>query len=317
MSQKIMLVGEPMGLFIAQDENLLERVNQFSTAVAGAELNVAIGLTRLGHGVGYLTKLGTDPFGKRIVNTMKEIGIDTTLITFSENQKTGFMLKSKVFSGDPEIYYYRKNSAASTISKMDIGAVDFSQYGYLHMTGITPALSATTREASYYLMEKARENGMVIFFDPNLRPQLWPDKQTMVSTVNELARMADYILPGCKEGEILMGSSKPEEIAKYYLSLGTKAVIVKTGKAGAFAATRDKSFSLPTYPAKEIVDTVGAGDGFAAGIISAVAEGLSLEEAVDRGNAIGAIQVMNVGDNEGLPTRGKLYKFMQENRPEI
>jgi 2-dehydro-3-deoxygluconokinase len=314
MSQKIMLVGEPMGLFIAQDENPLECVNQFSTAVAGAELNVAIGLTRLEHSVGYLTKLGTDPFGKRIVNTMKENGIDTSLISFSESLKTGFMLKSKVSSGDPEIYYYRKNSAASSISKADIDCVDFSQYGFLHMTGITPALSETTLEASYYLMEKAKENGLVIFFDPNLRPPLWQDKQTMVSTLNELAQNADYILPGCKEGEILMGSSKPEKIAEYYLKFGAKAVIVKTGKAGAFAATKEISFSLPTYPAKEIVDTVGAGDGFAAGVISAIMEGLSLKEAVDRGNAIGTIQVMSVGDNEGLPTRSELQKFMQENQ---
>lgn len=92
---------------------------------------------------------------------------------------------------------------------------------------------------------------------------------------------------------------------------------MKTGKEGAFAATKDKSFSLPTYPAKEIVDTVGAGDGFAAGIISSIAEGLSLEEAVDRGNAIGTIQVVSAGDNEGLPTRVQLQKFMEENRPQL
>jgi 2-dehydro-3-deoxygluconokinase len=316
MSQKIMLVGEPMALFIAQAENPLECVKQYSTSVAGAELNVAIGLTRLEHSVGYLTKLGTDPFGKQIVNRIKEIGIDPSLISFSNDKKTGFMLKSKVSSGDPEIYYYRKNSAASSISKEDIDRIDFSQYGYLHMTGIFPALSETTLESAKYLMQKAKENGLVIFFDPNLRPQLWPDKQTMVSTLNELAREADYFLPGCNEGEILMGSRVPEQIAKHYLQLGPKAVIVKTGKKGAFASTKEKSFSLPTYPAEKIIDTVGAGDGFAAGVISAVMEGLSLEQAVDRGNAIGTIQVMSVGDNEGLPTRAQLQRFMKKNQPE-
>lgn len=115
------------------------------------------------------------------------------------------MLKSKVFSGDSEIYYYRKNSAAASISKADIDGIDFSQYGFLHMTGVFPALSATTLESANYLMKKAKEHGLVTFFDPNLRPQLWPDEQTMILTLNELARKADYFLPGCKEGEILMG----------------------------------------------------------------------------------------------------------------
>lgn len=316
MLKKIMLVGEPMGLLIAQEEKPLDQVDHFITSVAGAELNVAIGLTRLNHSVGYLTKLGRDAFAKRIVRTIEHNGIDTDLISYSDTQLTGFMLKSKVSSGDPDICYYRKNSAASTISKEDIDRVDFSQYGFLHMTGIFPALSRTTLESAKYLMKKAKEKGLVISFDPNLRPQLWPDRQTMIETLNELAEEADYFLPGCKEGEILMGSSQPEKIAEHYLNLGPKAIIVKTGKKGAFAATKEKSFSLPTYPAEKIVDTVGAGDGFAAGVMSAIMEGLSLEQAVDRGNAIGTIQVMSVGDNEGLPTRSQLDKFMSENKPE-
>ncbi len=316
MSKKFMLIGEPMGLFIAQEVSPLERVNHFTSSIAGAELNVAIGLTRLGHSVSYLTKLGTDPFGKKIASRMKEIGIDTSLVTYSETHRTGFMLKSKVATGDPDIYYFRKDSAASTLSKEDIDRIDFTQYGFLHMTGITPALSQSTLEASLSIMQKARAHGLTISFDPNLRPQLWSDRDTMVAKLNELAQMADYVLPGCKEGEILTGSSKPEEIADYYLHRGAKAVVVKTGKNGAFAASKEKSFSLPTYPAEEIVDTVGAGDGFACGVISALAEGLSLEEAVDRGNAIGTIQVMNVSDNEGLPTREQLKKFMSENQPQ-
>ncbi len=316
MSKKFMLIGEPMGLFIAQEVNPLERVNHFTSSIAGAELNVAIGLTRLGHSVSYLTKLGTDPFGKKIADRMKEIGIDTSLVTYSETHKTGFMLKSKVATGDPDIYYFRKDSAASTIRKEDIDRIDFTQYGFLHMTGITPALSQSTFEASLSIMQKARVHGLTISFDPNLRPQLWADRDTMTAKLNELAQMADYVLPGCKEGEILTGSAKPEEIADYYLRRGAKAVVVKTGKNGAYAASKDRSFSLPTYPAKEIVDTVGAGDGFACGVISALAEGCSLEEAVDRGNAIGTIQVMNASDNEGLPTREQLEKFMNENQPQ-
>jgi len=316
MEQRIMLVGEPMGLFIAQEEGSLEDVKTFSSAVAGAEFNVAVGLSRLGFGVSYLTKLGRDPFGSRIVKTMEQNNIDTSLITYSEDRATGFMLKGKTSHGDPQVHYFRKNSAASSICKEDIDKIDFAGCGILHLTGILPPLSQTTMEAAAYLMRKARKSGLTVFFDPNLRPRLWPDEHTMVETLNELAAQSDYFLPGYKEGDVLIGTSDPQKIAEYYLDLGVKAVIVKVGKKGAYAATRQREFYSPTYHAEKIVDTVGAGDGFAAGVISAYAEGLSLEEAVRRGNAIGTIQVMSEGDNEGLPTKDQLQKFMAETAQE-
>ncbi len=314
MSSKIMLVGEPMGLFIAQEEGPLEAVKSFSTAVAGAEFNVAVGLSRLGHQPGYLTKLGSDPFGKQIVNTMKQNKIETSLITFSEERTTGFMLKSKVSSGDPEIYYYRKNSAASSISKQDIDQIDFSEYDCLHMTGIFPALSQTTLETAKYLMQKAKENNLTVFFDPNLRPQLWGDKAKMIATINELALGADYFMPGINEGTILTGYTTPEEVAEYYRKRGVGTVIVKVGAKGAYIATNQEHTYVPGFKVEKVVDTVGAGDGFATGIVSAVMEGLPISEAVSRGNAIGAIQVMSVGDNEGLPTREQLDLFISRKK---
>lgn len=310
MKKKIMLVGEPMGLFIAEEEALLEDVRHFTMSVAGAELNVAIGLARLEHPVDYLTKLGNDPFGRRIIKTMNRNAIHTSMVLNSEDHPTGFMLKSKTSRGDPDICYYRKGSAASTICPADLDGLDFSEYEALHMTGIFPALSSATRETSYFVIQKAKLKGLTVFFDPNLRPQLWPDQKEMVSTINELASMADYVLPGENEGKILCGTPDPKKIAEFYLSKGSNTVIVKTGPKGAYAATAEFSFSSPTFPAEKIVDTVGAGDGFAAGIISAVLEDLPLEEAVRRGNAIGTIQIMNASDSEGLPTRKELQNFM-------
>lgn len=310
--KKILLAGEPMGLFIAQEEKPLDEVGSFSSAIAGAEYNVAIGLTRLGHQVGYLTRLGKDPFGKKILSAMEQNHIDTSLIQLDPVRSTGFMLKGKTSRGDPDIFYFRKNSAASALSPADLEAVDFSQYDILHMTGIFPPLSPSTREAAFAMMEKARQAGLTIFFDPNLRPSLWPDTQTMADCLNQLAQMADYVLPGYKEGEILMGSRDPEKIADYYLNQGAKGVVVKTGAKGAFAASAQERIQVPTFQEREIVDTVGAGDGFACGVISGIAEGLSLREAVLRGNAIGTLQIMSPGDNEGLPHREELAQFMKE-----
>ena len=313
-AKRILTAGEPMGLFIAQEEAKLEKVKHFSTSVAEAEFNVAVGLTRLGHTAGYLTKVGDDPFGRQIINCMNENGIDTSLTQIDPDHRTGFMLKSKTSQGDPDIYYYRKGSASSTISPEDVRDLDLTQWDAIHLSGILPATSETALATTYHLMAAAKKAGIPIFFDPNLRPQLWPSKEKMVEEINKMAAQADYVLPGENEGLTLCGRKDPLGIGSFYLGLGAKTVIVKTGADGAETFTKDGSFHTPAYPPKEIVDTVGAGDGFAAGVISAVLEGLPLEEAVRRGSAIGTIQIMHVSDNEGLPTREQLAKFMAENK---
>ena len=310
MEKGAILVGEPMGLFIAQEEGELSDVSGYSMAVAGAEFNVAVGLARLNMPVTYLTRLGEDPFGQKIVRTLQRNGIGSEFVSFSKERSTGFMLKSKVSTGDPKIFYFRKGSAASTLSKEDVDRMDFSGDGFVHLTGIFPALSESTKEASFYLIKKAREHGLTVSFDPNLRPQLWPDTETMVQTLNEFAALSDYVLPGEAEGELLCGDRDPRKIGRFYLERGAKAVVTKMGSRGAYLMTEQDQELVPGFSIEKVVDTVGAGDGFAAGILSALMEGKNLYEAVRRANAVGAIQVTSIGDNDGLPSRAQLAGFM-------
>ena len=310
MEKGAILVGEPMGLFIAQEEGKLSDVSGYSMAVAGAEFNVAVGLARLNLPVTYLTRLGEDPFGQKIVRTLQRNGIGSEFVSFSKERSTGFMLKSKVSTGDPKIFYFRKGSAASTLSKEDVDRMDFSGYGFVHLTGIFPALSESTKEASFYLIKKAREHGLTVSFDPNLRPQLWPDTETMVQTLNEFAALSYYVLPGEAEGELLCGDRDPRKIGQFYLERGAKAVVTKMGSRGAYLMTEQDQELVPGFSIEKVVDTVGAGDGFAAGILSALMEGKNLYEAVRRANAVGAIQVTSIGDNDGLPSRAQLAGFM-------
>lgn len=311
MKSGLILAGEPMGLLIAQSEGPLDSVGGYDLAVAGAEFNVAVGAARLGHRVTYMTKLGKDPFGQRIIHVLTANHIGSEFVAWSDERKTGFMLKSRVSKGDPDIFYFRSGSAASTLSAEDVEKISFGEYTHLHVTGILPALSESTREAVRVMMAKARQAGLFISFDPNLRPQLWPSQDMMVQTLNELASMADMVLPGVAEGKILTGSDDSKDISNFYLSRGAKIVVTKCGSAGAFTATdAGEAYMVPGFVVKKVVDTVGAGDGFAAGVITALMEGLPLKEAVRRGTAIGAIQVMSRGDNEGLPTRQQLADFM-------
>ena len=113
------------------------------------------------------------------------------------------------------------------------------------------------------------------------------------------------------EGTILTGESTPQGVAEFYHRMGVKNVIVKLGKEGAYFSQAGGASGLsPAFPAREIVDTVGAGDGFAAGVLSALAEGETLEEAAFRGNVMGAIQITHKSDNEGLPTREELSRII-------
>ncbi len=308
---KIVLVGEPMGLFIAEKTGELEDVEHFSAAVAGAEYNVAVGLSRLGHTALYCTRLGNDPMGKRILKSMASNGVSADLVTVTDDAVTGFMLKGKTDVGDPKIAYFRRGSAASQLSTHDIDKLDLYGCDFLHVTGIFPAVSKSALEAVKRLMARAKALDMFVSFDPNLRPQLWRDEKEMVRTLNSLAQDADLVLPGLGEGKILTKRDTPEGIAEYYHERGVDSVIVKLGADGAYWSTGGEHGTVPAFPVKKIVDTVGAGDGFAAGVISAVAEGLSLSEAAARGTVIGSIQITHQGDNEGLPTKEELEAVIQ------
>jgi 2-dehydro-3-deoxygluconokinase len=164
------------------------------------------------------------------------------------------------------------------------------------------------------LVEAAKKKQVRISFDPNLRLALWKDKAEMVEVINALAIQANIVLPGISEGKILTGSDDPETIADFYLKQGVEAVIVKVGSKGAFVKTKAAQFMIPAFKVDHVVDTVGAGDGFAVGVVSALLEGQKLQEAVTRGAAIGALAVMSPGDNEGLPTVAGLEKFFYENK---
>jgi len=302
-----------MVMFVADEVGPLENIDSYTRFVAGAELNVSIGLARLGNHVTYVTRLGQDPFGRYIHNLLTATGLDTAGATYDSQYPTGFQLKSKVLTGDPEVVYYRKHSAASHLSVADIERIDLSTVSHVHVTGIPLALSEESREATFFLISRAKAAKLLVTFDPNLRPSLWPDTETMISTVNEAAFLCDIILPGIAEGRILTGCNTEQEMAKFYRDGGSKGTIVKLGSKGAYVDIDNEAFYVAGFPVNQVVDTVGAGDGFAVGVISGLLDGLGIADAVSRGNAIGAMQVMVRGDNEGLPDRENLAVFLAEN----
>ncbi|MBC2581889.1 sugar kinase [Clostridium sp. DJ247] len=310
MYTDIVTFGEAMTMFIADEIGELHRVEKFTRALAGAETNVAIGLSRLGYKVGWVSKVGDDPFGQYIIEALKSEGVDTGCISIESSYPTGFQLKSKVLVGDPKVKYFRKGSAASTLSKKDIDNTYFMAARHLHATGIPPALSSSAREFSEEVIKRMKTAGKTVSFDPNLRPNLWNSENEMVEVINRFAVQADWVLPGISEGKLLTGYSKAEDIAKFYLDQGVKLVVIKLGPMGAYFRTENEETFVPGFHVEKVIDTVGAGDGFAVGVISGLLDGLNIEDAVIRGNAIGALAVMSPGDSDGLPTRRILEQFI-------
>lgn len=306
-SLDVITAGEPMVLFAAQQAGALDDAASFARSTAGAELNVAIGLARLGLRTAYLTRLGRDSFGRHLAAAMRREGIDTRFVTEDATRPTGFMLKSRSDDGsDPRIEYFRRGSAASAIDVTDLPNDALRGARHLHVTGIYVAVSPSARRFVFALADAARAAGLSISFDPNIRPSLWPSTEAMVECMDELARRADWVLPGLEEGRTLTGRHTPEDIASHYLERGARGVFVKRGAEGAFWRTREAQGLAPAVLVERVVDTVGAGDGFAVGVISALLEGLAPAQAAARGNAIGARVVQFPGDADGLPTREQL-----------
>ena len=307
LSFDVLTVGEPMALFAARTPGPLESVADWQRSTAGAELNVAIGLSRLGLKVGYLSRVGADAFGRGLLAAIAREGVSPALVKVDAAHPTGFMLKSRSDDGsDPAIEYHRNGSAASHLGLADAPAADCS-FRALHVSGVGAAVSASLRELVFHLARGAHAAGRFVSFDPNLRPRLWSSPKTMVDTLNELAGHADLVMPGLAEGLALTGAREPAEIAAFYFERGVRQVVVKLGAQGAYAAARDGAAGfVPGIKVARVVDTVGAGDGFAVGVISALLEGLPLQQSAARGNLIGARVVQFPGDCDGLPTRDQL-----------
>lgn len=304
----VITIGEAMAMFVAQNTGELHRVDRFIKRVAGAELNVAIGLSRLGLNVSWVSRIGADSFGQFVLDSLQQEGINREGVTMDERYPTGFQLKSKVENGtDPIVEYFRKGSAASHLSREDFALSHFTRARHLHLSGVAAGLS----DSAYALLDHAasemKREGKTISFDPNLRPVLWRSESEMREKLNQLACKADWVLPGLKEGAILTGERTPEGIAEFYLSRGVKAVIIKTGADGAWYQSQSgERGAVAALKVDNVVDTVGAGDGFAVGVISALLEGKTLPQAVTRGNKIGSLAIQVQGDSEGLPTRAVL-----------
>jgi len=301
--------GESMALFYPDATGPLRHINGFFKYMGGAESNVTIALSRLGFKSGWFSRLGDDEFGKYILSEVMGEGVNVSRVIFDSERATGLMFKEKFLKKNPNVHYFRNNSAASALSPADIDADYIKSAKYLHVTGITLAISQSARAAVYKAVKIARANDVQVSFDPNLRLKLWSVDEAK-DVIMDIAKMSDIVFCGDDEGYLLTGCNTPEEIAKVFLNMGCKTVPVKLGKKGCFIAEAGISQYISSYPTEYIEDSAGAGDGFAAGFLAGQLRSYDAVKSAEIGNWIGALATLVRGDVEGYPDSWQLENFL-------
>jgi 2-dehydro-3-deoxygluconokinase len=283
---RALTVGETMALLDPLDDR-----STFRLRIGGAESNFAIALKRLGVDVTWVSRLGSDPFGDLVAETLEAEGIDVRVRRDAE-RPTGVYFKSRR-GGKTRMHYYRAGSAASQLSPDDVPDDVLDGVELVHLTGITTALGSGARELVHDLAQRARARGITVLLDPNYRPALWASP----ADARAALPCADWLLCGLEEGILLFGTSSPEELAA---AIGSNAAI-RVGERGALVTAGDGLVEVPPRRLEEVVDEVGAGDGFAAGFAYGLLQGWDGVRAARAGNLVAAGALRGGGDWETYP----------------
>ncbi|MFF7682763.1 sugar kinase [Microbacterium sp. NPDC007973] len=299
---RVVTLGETMALARTTEIGSLRHASGLALGIGGAESNVAVGLRRLGVAASWLGRVGDDPLGERIARELRGEGVDVHALV-DAGAPTGLMIKERPSAASTAVHYYRRGSAGSRVSAADVPDGWVEEAALLHVTGITPLLSDTARATVLAVVERARDAGVPVSFDINYRSAL-AAPEVAGPLLREIAERTTLVFGGVEELELL----GPDATVSL-LAAGVAQVIVKRGPEGAAVFTRDGVTEALGFVI-EPLDTVGAGDAFVAGYLSAWLEERSGADALVRGNACGAMACLVPGDWEAAPTRRDLERFL-------
>lgn len=296
----VVCLGESMALFVPAETSAPDRCAEHAEGlwrqtVGGAESNVAFHLAGAGLTSRWVGALGEDPFGDAVLDTLTRAGVDTASAYRDPLRPTGVYFKSSAEVGS-RVQYYRGQSAASAMKPNLLDAVDLSDTRLLHLTGITPALSTDCRDLTRAALALSRP-GRSVSFDVNWRSRLWASPEGRVDDAAELLRAladsADIVLVGDDESEAIWNRSSPAEIRE--LLPNPRSLVVKHGADGATLVEGDDVLPQRALHV-DVVETVGAGDAFAAGFLAATLRGHGPRERLRAGHLQAAAVLCTVDD---------------------
>lgn len=237
--------------------------------------------------VAYFTAVGEDRMSDKMLAFLRASGIDTDLIVRRSDKTVGLYM-IHLDKGERSFTYWRSDSAARSLARVrsDLDAA-LSGVDVAYVSGITLAiLPASDRQVLFGALSQAREAGTKIAFDPNLRPRLWSDADTMRQSVIAFSRICDVVLPSFDDERTVFGDADPAATIARYRSAGADLVVVKNGSADVQCGNADGTWSYPVDPVSRIVDTTAAGDSFNAGFLARYLVEGTLETAVRSGAAV-------------------------------
>lgn len=290
--------------FLSVGECMIEMASlggaDFRLGFAGDTMNTAwyarTCLPKEAWNVSYFTRLGEDPYSKKMLAFFEQNGIDTSLIGQDPTRRPGLYM-IEITDGERSFTYWRDQSAAKTLADDRVAlSKAFAAADTIYFSGITMAILPETGRV--HLLEElraARATGKTIVFDPNLRPRLWSSAEEMRDVTTQAAGVSDILLPSFDDEATTFGDADLDACADRYLAAGAKTVLVKNGGGPILFAELHDRHHTSDIERVQPVDTTGAGDSFNGGFLSALLNGASPDEAIARGHAVSLQVIMHRG----------------------
>ena len=296
----VITLGETMLRLSPPNQQMIEQAQSFDAFVGGSESNVAVGLARLGWDVAWVSRMTDNPVGQRVVNAIREHGVDTSSVIWTSADRVGtYYLQTGPQPRGSQVIYDRAGSAMSRIQPADLPATLFdpARPGWLHTSGITLGLSETAAKTAHHAIQTAKSAGWRISFDVNYRAKLW-DNVTATNQCTQAMAQADLIFIALRDAQHLFGTQADYPSALNVLQAQfPQATIVITLSADGACCT-DAAGTVTHQPAFPAAGSgrVGGGDAFAAGFLSGLLAGLSSDIALAWGAAAAAYKYTIPGD---------------------
>jgi len=319
--------GEAMIRFSPPDFKRLEQTTSLDLNIGGAELNVAVGASRLGLQSAWVSRLPDNPLGRMIANKARELGVDVSPVIWEKEGRAGlYFLEFGATPRPTSVVYDRANSSFSNIQPGEVSWDEILKSAKcLHLTGITPAVSQSSAAATLEALQKARALGCKVSLDLNYRAKLW-SPEAANKTLAPMMDFVDILITTKGDTRTILGieAENDERLAKMLLDRYPIQMVAVSYREGdtvwhclfsAIAVTREKTYSTGTYNI-EIVDQVGRGDSFAAGFLYGVIGEDDLQKGLDYGVAFAALKHSFPGDFNWC-TRQEVEDLLAGPRPGV
>jgi 2-dehydro-3-deoxygluconokinase len=291
MTYDVATVGESMVMVTPTLPQPLVDATELRLEVGGAESNLALHLSGLGHRVSWTSRLGADPLGRRVNRAISAGGVDTSSVVFDPLGRTGIYFKDPHPTGT-RVHYYRHDSAAAGMGPELLSSIPIASSRVVHLSGITPSLSPSCAELVDAVIAEAHRAGVLVSFDVNYRSALWPVR-TASRVLERIVAECDIVFVGRDEAEVLWGTATPEQTRSRLAA--PLRLVVKDADIGATEFRGATSTFVPALPV-EVVEAVGAGDAFAAGYLSAFLRGRSSLDCLQLGHDLAARVLVAMAD---------------------